>query len=119
MDAVRTYLQKAEEYHGHICSGQILGIRMALLGLGALGLRPEDELRDVVVFLETDRCVADAAYIVTGITLGRRRVKLYEYGKTAMSLLDLKSGRARQNLRSAAASQPQGGAVGLLGGIRR
>lgn len=94
MNEVLAYIEKAAAYHGHVCSGQILGIRMALLGLKALGLRPEDNLRDLVVFLESDRCVADAAYVVTGITVGSRRVKMYNYGKTAMSFLDLKSGRA-------------------------
>ncbi|MDR0354951.1 MAG: FmdE family protein [Deltaproteobacteria bacterium] len=94
MSLLQPYLEKAEKYHGHICSGQILGIRMALLGLKLLGLKPEDDLRDLVVFLETDRCVADAAYVVTGITVGRRRVKMHSYGKTAMSFLDLKSGKA-------------------------
>ena len=94
MSALEHYLEKAEVYHGHICSGQVLGIRMALLGLKLLALKPEDDLRDLVVFLETDRCVADAAHVVTGITVGRRRVKIYGYGKTAMSFLDLKSGRA-------------------------
>ena len=94
MKELDQYLEKAEAYHGHICSGQVLGIRMALLGLKLLGLRPEDNLRDLVIFLETDRCVADAVYVVTGITVGRRRVKMFAYGKTAMSFLDLKSGRA-------------------------
>ena len=94
MTNITPFLEKAEKYHGHICSGQVLGIRMALMALQLLGLKPEHDLRDLVIFLETDRCVADAAYVVTGVTLGRRRVKVYGYGKTAMSFLDLKSGRA-------------------------
>ncbi len=102
------YLQKAEAYHGHICSGQILGIRMVLLGLNLLGLRPDDDMRDLVFFLETDRCVADAAYAVTGVTVGRRRVKMLNYGKTAMSFLDLKSGRAFRVSVKTAARPPHG-----------
>lgn len=94
MKKITPFLEKAEQYHGHICSGQVLGIRMSLLALKLLDLTPEDDLRDLVIFLETDRCVADAAYVVTGVTLGRRRVKVYSYGKTAMSFLDLKTGRA-------------------------
>lgn len=94
MTTLKHYLEKAEAYHGHICSGQVLGIRMALLGLKLLDLTPGDDLRDLVIFLETDRCVADAAYVVTGVTVGRRRVKMFSYGKTAMSFLDLKNGRA-------------------------
>ena len=94
MTNITRFLEKAEKYHGHICSGQVLGIRMALMGLQLLGLKPVDDLRDLVIFLETDRCVADAVYVVTGVTLGRRRVKVYGYGKTAMSFLVLKSGKA-------------------------
>ena len=90
----QNYLEKAMAYHGHICSGQILGIRMSLLGLKLLDLHPDDDLRDLVLFLESDRCVADAAYVVTGLTLGRRRVKVYPYGKMAMSFLHLKTGKA-------------------------
>ena len=94
MNDIKPYLDKAEQYHGHICSGQILGIRMTLLALRALGLSPQDDMRDLVIFLETDRCVADAAYVVTGVTVGRRRVKMHSYGKTAMSFLDLKTNKA-------------------------
>jgi formylmethanofuran dehydrogenase subunit E len=88
------YLDKAASYHGHICGGQILGLRMSLLGLKLLGLETQSDLRDLVVYLESDRCVADAAYVVTGVTIGRRRVKLANYGKTAMSFLNLKNGEA-------------------------
>ena len=94
MQDIKPYLEKAEQYHGHICSGQILGIRMTLMALEALGMSPHDDMRDLVIFLETDRCVADASYVVTGVTVGRRRVKMYSYGKTAMSFLDLKTGKA-------------------------
>ncbi len=89
-------LEKAVAYHGHLCGGQIIGVRMARKGLELLGLSGKwgEELRDLVVFLEADRCMADAAYAVTGVTIGRRRVKVVPYGKTAMSFLDLNTGRA-------------------------
>jgi formylmethanofuran dehydrogenase subunit E len=88
------YLDKATKYHGHICGGQILGLRMSLLGLKLLGYNREDDFRDLVVCLESDRCVADAVYVVTGLTIGRRRLKLANYGKSAMTFLHLKSGDA-------------------------
>ncbi|MDR1083482.1 MAG: FmdE family protein [Deltaproteobacteria bacterium] len=94
MPVWQDYLEKAAAYHGHICGGQILGIRMSLLGLKLLNLDPESDLKDLVIYLESDRCVADAAYVVTGVTVGRRRVKIQNYGKTAMSFLDLKTGDA-------------------------
>ena len=87
-------VKRAIEYHGHLCGGQIIGVRMARKGLELLGLEQGTDLRDLVIFLESDRCIADAVYVVTGVTLGRRRVKIMPYGKTAMSFLDLGSGRA-------------------------
>lgn len=87
-------LEKAIAYHGHLCGGQVLGVRMAKYGLMRLGLEQGTELRDLVVFLESDRCIADAVYVITGVTLGSRRVKVMPYGKTAMSFLDLNTGRA-------------------------
>jgi formylmethanofuran dehydrogenase subunit E len=90
----KNYLDKAKAYHGHLCSGQILGLRMALAGMRKLGLLPGEEHRDLVIFLESDRCMGDAAYVATGVTFGRRRVKLKDFGKTAMSFLDLNTGRA-------------------------
>lgn len=89
-------LEKAVAYHGHLCGGQIMGVRMARKGLELMGLAGKwgEELCDVIVFLEADRCMADAAYAVTGCTIGRRRVKVMPYGKTAMSFLDLNSGKA-------------------------
>lgn len=80
-------LEKAAAYHGHLCSGQILGVRMARLGLEVMGLADRDpkKMRDLLVFVESDRCATDAAYVVTGATMGRRRMKYKDYGKMAMS----------------------------------
>jgi formylmethanofuran dehydrogenase subunit E len=83
------YVDRAKAYHGHLCSGQILGLRMVLKGLSLLGLDPEKPQRDLMLFIETNRCLADAAYVVTGITIGRRRLIMYNFGKAAMTFLDL------------------------------
>ncbi|MDR0549641.1 MAG: FmdE family protein [Deltaproteobacteria bacterium] len=90
----KEYLDRALAYHGHLCSGQILGLRVVLKGLDLLGLEPTDNLRDLMLFIETNRCLADAAYVVTGITLGRRRVLTFNFGKAAITFLDLRDGRA-------------------------
>ncbi len=80
-------LKRAVAYHGHLCSGQVLGVRMARLGLEIMGLSDRDpkKMRDLIVFVESDRCATDAAYVVTGATMGRRRMKYKDYGKMAMS----------------------------------
>ncbi|MDR1607818.1 MAG: FmdE family protein [Deltaproteobacteria bacterium] len=90
----RDYLDRALEYHGHLCSGQILGLRVVLKGLELLGLDPLQPQRDLALFIETNRCLADAAFVVTGVTLGRRRVAIYNFGKAAITFLDLNTQRA-------------------------
>ena len=52
----------AEQAHGHMCAGQILGLRMALYGLKLLGLEDPDgkDRKRLVTFVEIDRCATDA-----------------------------------------------------------
>ncbi|MDR2422008.1 MAG: FmdE family protein [Deltaproteobacteria bacterium] len=85
----RDYLDKALAYHGHLCSGQILGLRVVLKGLDLLGLDPKAQNRDLMLFVETNRCLADSVFVVTGVTLGRRRLWLLDFGKAAITFLDL------------------------------
>ncbi|MDR2602432.1 MAG: FmdE family protein [Spirochaetaceae bacterium] len=87
-------LKEAALYHGHICAGQILGVRMARLGVRKLALEEPQKYRDLVVFVESDRCLSDAVSTVTGCKLGKRRLKHKDYGKSAASFLDLRTSRA-------------------------
>lgn len=90
------YLHDAEIAHGHLCAGQVLGVRMAMLGLSKLGLedpRGKDRKR-LVTFVEIDRCATDAVAVVTGCRLGKRALKFRDWGKVAATFVDLESGRA-------------------------
>jgi formylmethanofuran dehydrogenase subunit E len=86
-----TLLHEAEVAHGHLCAGQILGVRMALLGLQRLGIT-EPKTRDrkrLVTVVEIDRCATDAIAVVTGCRLGKRALKLRDWGKMAATFVDL------------------------------
>jgi formylmethanofuran dehydrogenase subunit E len=86
-------LREAEAAHGHLCAGQILGVRMALLGLERLGItepKGKDRKR-LVTFVEIDRCATDAIAVVTGCRLGKRALKFRDWGKMAATFLDLAS----------------------------
>jgi len=77
--------------HGHICPGQILGIRMATLGCELTGIvdpRFEDR-KNLIVWIEIDRCVTDAISAVTGVRLGKRSLKYRDYGKVAATFMNL------------------------------
>ncbi|RPF42175.1 formylmethanofuran dehydrogenase subunit E [Hydrogenoanaerobacterium saccharovorans] len=94
MNSFREDLKRAVDYHGHLCSGQVLGVRMARMGLRLLGIDDPLAFRDLIVYVETDRCIADAVGTVTGCKIGRRRLKWMDYGKTAVSFLNLQDGQA-------------------------
>ena len=95
METLEALLPKAEAAHGHMCPGQILGVRMALLGLKSLGI--DDPLgtdrKRLVTFVEIDRCATDAIGMVTGCRLGKRTLKFRDWGKMAATFVDVASGR--------------------------
>ena len=93
-------LGEAERAHGHLCAGQILGVRMAQLALRRLGIyEPRRKFLDTgelnpdrkrpVVFVEIDRCATDAIGVVTGARVGKRALKLRDWGKMAATFVDL------------------------------
>src|ERR1700761_55897 len=89
-------LKEAEIAHGHLCAGQILGVRLAMLGIARLGIedpRGKDRKR-LVTFVEIDRCATDAIAVVTGCRLGKRALKFRDWGKMAATFVDVSTGKA-------------------------
>src|ERR1700693_521179 len=89
-------LEEAKIAHGHLCAGQILGVRLAMLGCARLGIgepRGRDRKR-LVTFVEIDRCATDAIGVVTGCRLGKRALKFRDWGKMAATFVDVGDGRA-------------------------
>lgn len=96
MKTLDQYLADAEQAHGHLCAGQVLGVRLAMLGLEKLGIedpRGKDRKR-LVTFVEIDRCATDAIAVVTGCRLGKRALKFRDWGKLAATFVDVESGKA-------------------------
>lgn len=89
-------IEECGSLHGHVCPGQVLGVRMALLGCILTGIvdpRGADR-KKLFVWVEIDRCVTDAISAVTGVRLGKRSLKFKDYGKVAATFLNLKESRA-------------------------
>ena len=96
MESLDELLEKAKAAHGHLCAGQILGARMALLGLKELGISDPlgADRKRLATFVEIDRCATDAIGLVTGCRLGKRTLKFRDWGKMAATFVDLASGDA-------------------------
>ena len=96
MKALEEYLEDAGRAHGHLCAGQVLGVRLAICGLRLLGIEDPagKDRKRLVTFVEIDRCATDAVSLVTGCRLGKRALKFRDFGKVAATFVDLGGGRA-------------------------
>src|ERR1700686_2115451 len=90
------YVVLAEAAHGHMCAGQILGLRLAIYGVTLLGLDDPTgrDRKRLVSFVEIDRCATDAVPIVSGCRLGKRALKFRDFLKVAATFCDLQADRA-------------------------
>lgn len=96
MQPLEELLEECARLHGHMCAGQLLGARMAVLGCRLAGLddpRGADR-KKTVVWVEIDRCMADAVSAATGARLGKRSLKYFDYGKVAATFLNAETGEA-------------------------
>ena len=84
----------AAMHRGCVCPGQVLGVRMAILGCQLLGIDEPTQGKCLIVYVEIDRCMADAIAAVTGCRLGKRTLKHMDYGKCACTFVDTLTVRA-------------------------
>jgi formylmethanofuran dehydrogenase subunit E len=96
MKPFEEYVELARQAHGHMCAGQILGLRLAIHGCRLLGINDPTgaDRKRLVTFVEIDRCATDAITVVTGCRMGKRALKFRDFGKVAATFCDLSTGRA-------------------------
>lgn len=97
MKDLDTLLQGASKAHGHLCPGQVVGVRMAMLGCDLIGLDDPSampQIKKIIVYVEMDRCATDAISYVTGVKLGRRSLKFIDNGIMAATFVNLETGKA-------------------------
>jgi len=92
MEDLQPYLQASMRDHNHLCPRQILGVRLGLMGLRALGIDPNHGGKRLLVITETDGCFVDGLIAATGCTVGHRTLCVEDYGKTAATFVDTKTG---------------------------
>jgi len=87
-------LNESSAIHGHQCAGQILGVRMAVLGCREVAIDEPRACKKLIVYAEIDRCATDAVQAATGCSLGKRTLKFLDYGKMAITFLNTETGQA-------------------------
>src|SRR3989339_769721 len=97
MEDFETLLKGSAAAHGHLCPGQVVGVRMAMEGCRLIGLdnpRELPQIKKLIVYVEMDRCATDAISFVTGVKLGRRSLKFVDNGIMAATFLNLETKKA-------------------------
>ncbi len=92
-------LDESVRIHGHLCPGQVLGVRMSMFGLVKAGIADPKgrDRKNIMVYVEIDRCATDAIQSVTGCSLGKRTLKFVDYGKMAATFVNLGKKEAGTN----------------------
>jgi formylmethanofuran dehydrogenase subunit E len=97
MEDFETLLRGSAEAHGHLCPGQVIGVKMAILGCHLIRLddpRILPQIKKLIVYVEMDRCATDAISFVTGVKLGRRSLKFVDNGIMAATFVNLDTQKA-------------------------
>src|SRR6185503_4760507 len=94
MRSFEELLQESSTIHGHHCAGQVLGVRMAMIGCREVGIDEPKNCKKLIIYVEMDRCATDAVQAVTGCSLGKRTLKFLDYGKMAATFVNTETRRA-------------------------
>lgn len=87
-------LSQSARLHAHLCPRQILGVRMGLAAGDALALTLPQADKRLFTFMETDGCTADGVSVATGCWVGRRTMRVVDFGKIAATFVDTLTGSA-------------------------
>ncbi len=97
MKPFESLLAESAERHGHLCAGQVIGVRMAMLGCRLVGIedpKAPAHRKKLITFVEIDRCATDAIESVTGCRLGKRTLKFMDFGINAATFINLDTNTA-------------------------
>ena len=96
MDTFEQLLAESTRIHGHLCAGQVIGVRMAMAALERIGIGDPKgaDRKKLYVLVEIDRCATDAIQSVTGCSLGKRSLRWLDFGVMAATFVNLDTGRA-------------------------
>ncbi len=80
--------------HPHLCPRQVLGVRMGLYAGTLLSLDLPQLDKRLFTFVETDGCFVDGVAVATNCWVGRRTLRVEDYGKVAATFVDTQTGHA-------------------------
>jgi formylmethanofuran dehydrogenase subunit E len=94
MTTLSHLLNASADLHHHLCPRQVLGVRMSLYAGDLLGLTVPQSDKRLFVIVETDGCAADGIAVGANCWVGRRTMRVEDYGKVAATFVDTQTERA-------------------------
>jgi formylmethanofuran dehydrogenase subunit E len=94
LDELERLLEETGAMHSHICPRQVLGVRVGMLASRLFYVELPQKEKRLLAFVETDGCFADGVAVATGCRLGKRTMRLVDYGKVAVTFVDTQTGKA-------------------------
>jgi len=84
-------VERAKEFHGHLCPFLVLGLRASEIALGKLGLKRAGEREtvgeEILAIVECNNCFTDGVQVATGCTLGNNSLIYLDTGKNAVTIV--------------------------------
>jgi formylmethanofuran dehydrogenase subunit E len=91
MKSIDELLAASSALHRHVCPRQVLGVRMGLLAAELLDLALPQAGKRLLTIVETDGCFADGVAVATNCWVGRRTMRVEDYGKVAATFIDTRT----------------------------
>ncbi len=86
-------LEMAVQFHGHICPGLLMGVRVAEFAQKQLGI-DQDIDEELIAVVETNSCGVDAIQSILGCTFGKGNLIFKDYGKNVYTIASREKQRA-------------------------
>ena len=93
-DYLNSLLEQSAALHRHLCPRQVLGARMGILAGQLLALELPQTNKRLLRIVETDGCFADGVSVATNCWVGRRTLRIVDFGKTAVTFVDTQTDTA-------------------------
>lgn len=94
MKTLAELLEESAALHRHLCPRQVLGVQMGRWAAELLALDLPQTDKRLLTIVETDGCFCDGVAVAAGCWVGRRTMRVEDYGKVAATFIDTNSGRA-------------------------
>jgi formylmethanofuran dehydrogenase subunit E len=91
MSDLQDLLARTADFHHHLCPRQVLGVRMGIYAGELLEIELPQTRKVLLAIVETDGCGADGISVASNCWVGRRTMRIVDYGKMAATFINTRT----------------------------